>query len=169
MLFLSFLPGLILLVILFFLLRLEYNYQQKISENFKYFIIKTLKVNFDPRGRLSLFDNWTYSLLTNFLLFIIVPIIFYSIGLNIEEIIANSFDSKIEGFGFFEWFLFSLFIYRNLIIPIKRLRDLNKSGLRLFFAFIPVIGFLVLIYYQIITSFVPGTKGENRFGPDPRV
>ena len=168
MLFLNFLPGLILLVILFFLLRLEYNYQQKISENFKYFIIKTLKVNFDPRGRLSLFDSWTYSLLINFLVFII-SIIFYSIGLNIEEIIANSFDSKIEGFGFFEWFLFSLFIYRMFIVPIKRLRDLNKSGLRLFFAFIPVIGLFVFFYYMIITSFVQGTKGENRFGPDPRV
>ena len=168
MLFLNFLPGLILLVILFFLLRLEYNYQQKISENFKYFIIKTLKVNFDPRGRLSLFDSWTYSLLINFLVFII-SIIFFSIDLNIEEIIANSFDSKIEGFGFFEWFLFSLFIYRMFIVPIKRLRDLNKSGLRLFFAFIPVIGLFVFFYYMIITSFVQGTKGENRFGPDPRV
>ena len=59
-------------------------------------------------------------------------------------------------------------VYRFHIVIIKRLRDQNKSGLRLLFSFVPFIGQLIYIYYVITSFFIKGTKGPNKFGPDPR-
>ena len=57
----------------------------------------------------------------------------------------------------------------GLIIPgislvVRRMHDQNLSGLWYLVAFIPIIGGILLLYYMCI----PGTKGPNRFGPDPK-
>ena len=46
---------------------------------------------------------------------------------------------------------------------VRRLHDTNKSGFFLLISFIPFIGGLVLLFLLIPV----GTKGKNRFGPDP--
>ena len=46
---------------------------------------------------------------------------------------------------------------------VRRLHDTNKSGFFLLISFIPFIGGLVLLFFLI----PEGTKGKNRFGPDP--
>ncbi len=46
---------------------------------------------------------------------------------------------------------------------VRRLHDTNKSGFFLLISFIPIIGGLVLLFLLIPV----GTKGKNRFGPDP--
>lgn len=46
---------------------------------------------------------------------------------------------------------------------VRRLHDTNKSGFFLLLSFIPFIGGLVLLFLLIPV----GTKGKNRFGPDP--
>ena len=45
----------------------------------------------------------------------------------------------------------------------RRLHDTNRSGFFLLISFIPFIGGLVLLFFLIPV----GTKGKNRFGPDP--
>ena len=45
----------------------------------------------------------------------------------------------------------------------RRLHDTNRSGFFLLISFIPFIGGLVLLFFLI----PEGTKGKNRFGPDP--
>ena len=57
----------------------------------------------------------------------------------------------------------------GLIIPgislvVRRMHDQNLSGLWYLVAFIPIIGSILVLYYMCI----PGTKGPNRFGPDPK-
>lgn len=53
----------------------------------------------------------------------------------------------------------SLGIYQ-IIITIKRLHDINTSGWYSLFTIIPFVWLIFL--------FIPGTKGPNRFGDDPK-
>ena len=46
---------------------------------------------------------------------------------------------------------------------VRRLHDTNRSGFFLLISFIPFIGGLILLFFLI----PEGTKGKNRFGPDP--
>ena len=46
---------------------------------------------------------------------------------------------------------------------VRRLHDTNRSGFFLLISFIPFIGGLILLFFLISE----GTKGKNRFGPDP--
>jgi uncharacterized membrane protein YhaH (DUF805 family) len=51
----------------------------------------------------------------------------------------------------------------NLAIAVRRLHDTDRTGWWILLAFIPVIGFIVLLIWFI----AKGTDGPNRFGPDP--
>ena len=46
---------------------------------------------------------------------------------------------------------------------VRRLHDTNRSGFFVLISFIPFIGGLILLFFLI----PEGTKGKNRFGPDP--
>ena len=46
---------------------------------------------------------------------------------------------------------------------VRRLHDTNRSGFFLLLSFIPFIGGLILLFFFI----AEGTKGKNKFGPDP--
>ncbi|SRR6056297_750240 len=48
----------------------------------------------------------------------------------------------------------------GIALGVRRLHDIDKSGWLMLLAFIPVIGFLVLIYFFV----QPPTPGPNRFG-----
>jgi uncharacterized membrane protein YhaH (DUF805 family) len=51
----------------------------------------------------------------------------------------------------------------GIAVAVRRLHDTDRTGWWLLIAFVPVIGFLVLIYFYVSH----GTPGENRFGPHP--
>ena len=63
--------------------------------------------------------------------------------------------------------LMSLFILAGIIpsiaVTVRRLHDQNLSGWMYLLGFIPYVGGIVLIVFMCLE----GTKGENRFGPDP--
>ena len=46
---------------------------------------------------------------------------------------------------------------------VRRLHDINRSGFFLLLSFIPFIGGLILLFFFI----AEGTKGKNKFGPNP--
>jgi uncharacterized membrane protein YhaH (DUF805 family) len=48
----------------------------------------------------------------------------------------------------------------GLAVGVRRLHDTDRSGWWLLFALVPVIGYLVLLYFMV----QPGTPGPNRFG-----
>lgn len=52
----------------------------------------------------------------------------------------------------------------SLAVRVRRLHDINRSGFWIFIALLPVIGGLVLLVF----SLMPGTRGANRFGSDPK-
>lgn len=51
----------------------------------------------------------------------------------------------------------------SICVAGRRLHDRDMSAWWLLLALIPIIGFLVLLYFYV----TPGTNGPNRFGPDP--
>ncbi|MGI1662856.1 DUF805 domain-containing protein [Palleronia sp. KMU-117] len=60
--------------------------------------------------------------------------------------------------------LFSLAILLpSICVAGRRLHDRDMSAWWLLLGLIPVIGFLVLLYFYV----TKGTDGPNRFGPDP--
>jgi uncharacterized membrane protein YhaH (DUF805 family) len=52
----------------------------------------------------------------------------------------------------------------SFVITIKRLHDRGRNG---WFASIAAIPFLGAIWLLIEAGLLPGTRGPNRFGPDP--
>lgn len=58
--------------------------------------------------------------------------------------------------------LFSLAIFLpSLAVGVRRLHDIDKSGWWLLLILLPLIGFLVLLYFFV----QPSQPGANRFGP----
>ncbi len=51
----------------------------------------------------------------------------------------------------------------EISLVVRRLHDLNHTGLLWLLSFIPVINFFLAIYLL----FFKGTEGENQYGPDP--
>lgn len=48
----------------------------------------------------------------------------------------------------------------SVAVAVRRLHDTDRSGWLLLLLFIPIIGWLVLLYFMV----QPGTQGPNRFG-----
>ena len=48
-------------------------------------------------------------------------------------------------------------------VSVRRLHDIERSGWFLLLALIPIIGWIILIYWMC----QPGTSGQNEFGEDP--
>lgn len=51
----------------------------------------------------------------------------------------------------------------SIAVAVRRLHDSNRSGFWLLLAFLPLVGAIWLLVLMI----VGGTRGPNRYGPDP--
>jgi uncharacterized membrane protein YhaH (DUF805 family) len=51
-----------------------------------------------------------------------------------------------------------------LAVAVRRMHDQDKSGWLILVNFIPYVGGLIML----VLAFLPGTDGENQYGPDPR-
>ncbi len=61
--------------------------------------------------------------------------------------------------------LWALFIFiPNLAVTIRRLHDQDKSGWFVLLNFIPYVGSIVVLVFMCLE----GTRGPNRYGPDPK-
>jgi uncharacterized membrane protein YhaH (DUF805 family) len=66
--------------------------------------------------------------------------------------------------GFIPLVVFIPLLWIGLAVHVKRWHDRDKSGWWILINLVPVIGGL---WSLIETGFLPGTRGPNRFGPDP--
>jgi len=87
----------------------------------------------------------------------------------IGEVIAMAIDS-ILGLGQMVGpygpvlLLFALaLIVPSIAVGVRRLHDTDRSGWWLLIGLIPLIGAIVLLVFFV----TEGTKGDNRYGPDP--
>lgn len=52
----------------------------------------------------------------------------------------------------------------SVAVAVRRLHDTGMSGWWLFIGFVPLLGAAALFIFYVID----GTRGDNRFGPDPK-
>jgi hypothetical protein len=86
---------------------------------------------------------------------------FAALGYLIVIILAQTIELLTE-------FRFSILVILALILPMlavaaRRLHDNDKSAWWIMLSLVPVVGSIALI----VLLCLPGTRGSNRFGPDP--
>ena len=116
-------------------------------------MFEAYKRTLDFRGRAGRREYWLYFLA-------------YVIQLIVAMVIDNTLLAAITpegGIGI----LYVLVALGNVVTALsagfRRLHDTNRSAWWLLIALIPLIGGLVLLIFYVL----PGTPGENRFGPPP--
>lgn len=103
---------------------------------------------FSFQGRMRRKAYWLYSIPV---LLLMIPVFFYQGGNALLDILS---------FG-----LLFLIMYMSAALNVKRLKDRNKSPIWLLVTFMPLIG---PIFSLIELGILEGTKGPNRYGPDPK-
>lgn len=88
----------------------------------------------------------------------------FALFLLIGNLVAGLLDSVV----FSDLQVLSTVFALGTLVPsicagVRRLHDTGRSGWWMLLMFIPLIGFLVLLYWFV----QKGTDGPNEFGPDP--
>lgn len=104
----------------------------------------------DPRGRIARVTWWLWGVL----LPIGVGLLLHAL-LGIARIRAEMAEHLVN----------VLLLWPTLAVSIKRWHDRNHSGWFVLVALVPVVGWLVAI---VVNGFLPGTRGANKYGPEPR-
>ena len=124
-------------------------------------MILPYKRYFDFSGRSRRKEYWLFTLLY-------VLVILFFAGIMVAGVVGLE---KNETPGLTFWFGLAgmiLFLLASLIpsiaVAVRRFHDQNQSGWLYLLGFIPSIGGLIVMVFMCLD----GTKGENRFGPDPK-
>ena len=82
----------------------------------------------------------------------------------IVSLVLNLADKALFGFQILSG-LYGLAVFLpGLAVSVRRLHDIDKSGWFVLLALIPFVGAIVLLVFDCIE----GTRGDNRFGGDPK-
>lgn len=115
------------------------------------------------RGRARPREYW------RFILFVVASFLFLSFvegatGISDSRLRAENFETKAYLHSAWLGGVFCLTVLVPLIaVTVRRLHDTNRSGWWMLIWLVPWIGQIVMIVFMIIG----GTRGPNRFGPDP--
>ena len=101
-------------------------------------------------GRASRSEFWYWMLFT----------VLVSIAMTMIDLGILGISSNVNPFSSI-WSLIAFL--PSLAIGVRRLHDTDRNGWWWLIAFIPLIGIIVLIVFWCSE----GTRGSNRFGPDP--
>lgn len=120
----------------------------------------------DFSGRSRRKEYWMFVLFT-LLLYAVIGILVAVIG-GASGAFGPNAGPDIPVFG---WVVLAIImiLVLGLLVPtlaviVRRLHDQDKSGWFILIQLIPYIGGIILLIFM----FIEGTKGENRFGPDPK-
>ncbi|MGE0179320.1 MAG: DUF805 domain-containing protein [Sphingomonas sp.] len=113
---------------------------------------------FEGRSRRKEF--WMWVLFTS-----IVSTLFALLGLWGAESRLFSSEDELMLYFICTLGLFSVVIFiPNLAVVVRRLHDTDRSGWNILWGFVPLVGGFILLYFYVLE----GTRGPNRFGPDPK-
>ncbi|QIG05945.1 DUF805 domain-containing protein [Proteus sp. ZN5] len=120
-------------------------------------VIKNNYANFSGRARRK--EYWMFTLVNTIIITVLYAILMSSIDMYTGEMSSlGSIAGIIIG-------IYSLaIIVPSLAVTIRRFHDQDKSGWMFLLAFIPAVGGLIVFVFMCLE----GTKGDNRFGPDPK-
>ncbi len=103
-------------------------------------------------GRASRKEFWMF-----YLFVMLVSIVGY-IGMGIGAAMGS--DVVVMLFSAVLILFFLATLVPSIAVAVRRLHDADKSGWFLLLSFVPLAGIVLLVFYVL-----PGTPGENRFGP----
>lgn len=138
-----------------------------------YWMILPLKRYADFRGRSRRKEYWMFVLG-----YILVIVAIFAIS-DVAGIFSTSSENLDRGslngpplIAFTALVLFILaIIIPSLAVQVRRLHDRDMSGWWLLLLYtltlLPIVGFLAFIAILVL-AILPGTRGPNRFGPDPK-
>lgn len=106
-------------------------------------------------GRSSRREYWMFHLLQTVILIVLIGI---SVAADFAYIAVVPTVIGVLFFGV----ILACFV-PNLAVTIRRLHDTDKSGWFLLVGAIPLVGGIVMLVFLVL----PGSPGENRFGPQP--
>lgn len=109
---------------------------------------------FSLRGRATRSQYW---------LRFTLPMWIISIFLMFIDMAAGTMDYG-TGLGLLSGIFGLAVLWPSIAVTAKRLHDRDKSGWWMLMLLIPFIGF---IWFLIVVGCLRGTRGPNRFGPDP--
>ncbi|MBG6027382.1 MULTISPECIES: DUF805 domain-containing protein [Proteus] len=120
-------------------------------------VIKNNYANFSGRARRK--EYWMFTLVNTIIIAVLYAILISSVDMNTGEMSSlGSIAGIIIG-------IYSLaIIIPSLAVTIRRFHDQDKSGWMFLLAFIPAVGGLIVFVFMCLE----GTRGDNRFGPDPK-
>ncbi|WP_424944722.1 DUF805 domain-containing protein [Aliiroseovarius crassostreae] len=91
----------------------------------------------------------------------------FSLFLIVVSLVLTGVDAMVFGYGEIFSPLSDLFGLATLLpaiaVTARRLHDIDRSGWWMLIGIIPLIGWIIMIYWLV----QKGTEGPNRFGPDP--
>ena len=82
----------------------------------------------------------------------------------IDEFMGWKFEMGGDNLGFLSTLYYIAVVIPYLAVVFRRLHDTDRSGWWVLIAFIPIVGVIVLLVFLV----QDGTRGDNRFGPDPK-
>ncbi|HDT0722065.1 TPA: DUF805 domain-containing protein [Proteus mirabilis] len=120
-------------------------------------VIKNNYANFSGRARRK--EYWMFIVVNTIILAILYGIMFSSI---------DSYTGEMSGTGFVALIIIGIYslatIIPNIAVTVRRFHDQDRSGWMILLSFIPFAGGLILFIFMCLE----GTRGENRFGLDPK-
>jgi uncharacterized membrane protein YhaH (DUF805 family) len=87
----------------------------------------------------------------------------YVLFVLIADIVLYIIDVNILGFQLLGAVFGLATLIPSLAVSVRRLHDIDKSGWWILLGIIPVIGWIILIYWYV----QPGTPSDNQYGPPP--
>ncbi|WP_420382324.1 DUF805 domain-containing protein [Novosphingobium sp.] len=113
-------------------------------------------------GRSGRREYWMFFLLC--MIVYTVPTILLVIGMAQRAAQPGSGSALVPiAFGVFGVFALVAFI-PTIAVQVRRFHDQDRSGWMVLLALIPYLGGLIVLVFMCLD----GTRGGNRFGPDPR-
>lgn len=97
-------------------------------------------------------------------MFFLFSVVIVTILTVIDEFMGLNFELGEENLGFLSTLYYLGIAIPYLAVIVRRLHDTDRSGWWILISLIPLIGGIILLVFTIIE----GTKGDNRFGPDPK-
>lgn len=106
--------------------------------------------DFNGRSRRKEYWMFTLGIFLAYIVLGLLTAILYAIGL------------QMIGFALFGLLVLAILI-PSIAVQVRRFHDQDKSGWFVLLAFIPYVGGLIVLVFMCLE----GTRGDNRFGPDP--
>ncbi len=124
------------------------------------YMFMPLRRYFDFQGRSRRQEFWLFWLFV----FIVTMVLIFLTGTSESTYGDSGFSYSVQSYSPIVWLWMLAIFIPMLAVQVRRFHDQDKSGWFVLFALIPFVGGIVILVFMCLE----GTRGPNRFGPDPK-